>query len=87
MKKLVILSAILVTTAGFAQTGTSGSSNPSSDSDAAEQNETICRIVTDTGSRLNRSRVCMTRAQWAEHRRETQQNAERTQMRRVPTQY
>lgn len=72
MKTLIIAGAAMFATAAVAQapTTTGGDEDP---------NETICRVVTETGSRLNRSRVCMTRAQWAQHRRETRANVERQQ--------
>jgi hypothetical protein len=76
MKKLVILSAILTSSAGWAQTPTSGGGANEGNLDP---NETVCQAVAQTGSRLSRARVCMTRAQWAEQRRLTRQNIERTQ--------
>ena len=76
MKKLVILSAILVSSAAWAQTPTSGGGANEANLDP---NETVCQPVAQTGSRLSRVRVCMTRAQWAEQRRLTRQNIERTQ--------
>jgi hypothetical protein len=77
MKKLIIVSAALVSGAAFAQ---APSRAPAADDDPSG---TICRIITETGSRLNRSRVCKTRAEWAEWRREMRENTDRTQMRRV----
>jgi hypothetical protein len=40
-------------------------------------------MVAQTGSRLSRTRVCMTRAEWAEARRLTRQGTERVQTQRV----
>jgi hypothetical protein len=77
MKSLVIVIAILVETAAYAQ-----SEAPATD-DGTDANETICRTSTDTGSRLNRTRICRTRAEWEAARRETRQNVERSQTRRV----
>jgi hypothetical protein len=71
---------VVVATAGFAQ---AASSAPSPADLKADPNETICRIIHETGSRLSRSRICMTRAQWIEWQRELRENTERTQMRRV----
>ena len=42
-------------------------------------NKQICRAVADTGSRLGRSRVCHTEQEWAELRRQTQQNVDHVQ--------
>lgn len=50
---------------------------------AYNPNETICRVTGETGSRLNRSRVCMTRAQWEAHQRNTQRDVEHAQTTRV----
>ena len=50
-----------------------------------DPNQTICRAILETGSRLARGRVCMTRAQWEQYRRETQAEVERAQMRRSHT--
>jgi hypothetical protein len=64
MKKLAILTAILVSNAASAEvSGTSGN-RP-----AADPDQTICRNIAVTGSRLTHSRICKTRAQWAEQRR------------------
>ncbi len=83
MKKLIVVSAILVATAGFAQ-------NPGpvvGTGSTANQTETICRTVAETGSRLSRTRVCRTRAQWEQERREVRQDIERSQTRRVEKQF
>ncbi|HEX4737854.1 MAG TPA: hypothetical protein VH331_09855 [Allosphingosinicella sp.] len=39
----------------------------------------ICRDVAETGSRLSSERVCMTKEQWEESRREARQTIERAQ--------
>lgn len=77
MKKLVIVSVILIATGAYAQSGTPPADN------ARASNDVICRTVVDTGSRLNRSRMCKTRAEWEVYRREARQNVERSQTRRV----
>jgi hypothetical protein len=80
MKRLIVASMALVASAGFAQTA---SSAPSPAYMKEDPNETICRIIRETGSRLSRSRICRTRAEWIEWQRELRENTERTQMRRV----
>ena len=76
MKKALFLSVLFVSTAATAQA-------PASRQSAAhDPNETICRTVANTGSRLSRSRVCMTRAQWDDYRRVTRQALEQTQSNR-----
>ena len=83
MKKLIVVSAILVATAGLAQTTgpivvTGATMSP---------NERVCRTVAETGSRLSRTRVCQTRAQWDQQRREMRQNVEQSQTRNPGKQY
>ena len=84
MKKMVILTALLASSAAWAQTPTSGDDANES---AFDPNETVCQPVARTGSRLSRARICMTRAQWAEQRRLTRQSAERVQANRGERQY
>ena len=79
MNKLIFISAILVSTAGSAQTSRPVAATGSS----LNQSETVCRIVAETGSRLARSRVCRTRAEWEQQRRETRDDIERGQRRQV----
>ena len=83
MKKIVFLSALLASSAGWAQAPSTGQQA----ADAPNPNEMICRSVEDTGSRLSRSRICMTRSQWAEQNRTTRQNVERTQNNRGARQF
>lgn len=66
MKSLVIL-ALLVPAAAAAQ----GSQN--------DPNERICRVTGETGSRLARNRICKTRAEWEELRREQRNTLDRAQ--------
>ena len=72
MKKLIFVSAILVSTAGFAQTGTTNTK-------ADQQNQQVCRVIAETGSRLSRSRVCMTRLEWEQRQRDMRETVERGQ--------
>ena len=44
-----------------------------------DANKQICRSIADTGSRLGRSRECHTAQEWADLRRQTQQNIDRIQ--------
>ena len=44
-----------------------------------DANQIVCQAQTEIGSRLNRRRVCRTRAEWAEHQRMYRQNIERAQ--------
>ena len=83
MKKIIVLSAFLMPMAAYAQ----DSSQVTVDAPTNNPNERVCRTITDTGSRLNRSRVCRTRAEWAQQRREMRQDVERSQANRNPRQF
>jgi hypothetical protein len=79
MKKAAIVSALLVTSAAaYAQ---AGGEAPATTKLGPNQdpNQIVCENQTEIGSRLNRRRVCRTRAEWAEHQREYRQNIERAQ--------
>jgi hypothetical protein len=62
--------------AGQAPSGSDAGTGP-------DPNQRVCRNLGETGSRLARTRVCLTRAQWEERRREARQNVERAQTTRV----
>ena len=70
MRFLAIL-ALLVPAAAAAQAPAGGA------------NDMICRITGETGSRLQRSRICKTRAEWDELRREQRNSIDRAQTRQV----
>ncbi len=44
-----------------------------------DPNQIICVNQTEIGSRLNRRRICRTRAEWAEHERMYRQDIEEAQ--------
>ncbi|WP_114954889.1 hypothetical protein [Sphingosinicella terrae] len=48
-----------------------------------DPNQVICQRIGETGSRLNRRRVCLTRAEWETRRRETKQGVDDAQNRRM----
>lgn len=83
MKKIIVLSSFLMPIAAYAQE----SAPVVVDAPSNSPNERVCRTITDTGSRLNRSRVCRTRAQWEQQRREMRQDVERSQANRNPRQF
>lgn len=76
---LPIAAAALTATAALSQTaaGTSKSGG------TYDPNEIVCRSFQESGSRLKSSRVCMTRGQWADWRREQRSNTETSQQRRA----
>ena len=67
---LFMILAIASSTAAFAE----------KPKDKGDKDQVICRTEADIGSRLGGTRVCMTREQWAERRRESREAAERAQM-------
>jgi hypothetical protein len=78
MKKLLFLAGSVMSAGAVAQAPTSGSGGASA---AADPNQTVCRNIADTSSRVSRTRVCMTRQQW-EERRQPRGNVERGQVNR-----
>jgi len=48
-----------------------------------DKDKLICRTDPDLGTRLGGTRVCLTREQWAERRREAREAAEHVQMGRI----
>ncbi|HWT12046.1 MAG TPA: hypothetical protein VN231_04775 [Allosphingosinicella sp.] len=75
MLKTVISAALLAATAAAAQAeGNAPARGPDND-----PNEVVCVREAEIGSRLNRRRVCRTRAEWTEHRAQYKQSVERAQ--------
>ena len=74
MFKLVPLSALLAATAAVAQAPGDAANGKKTD-----PNEVICRTQNSTGSRLDRVRVCKTRAEWAQVRQEQRTTMDRVQ--------
>lgn len=44
-----------------------------------DPNKKVCRTISETGSRLNRTRACHTQAEWDELRRQTKAKIENIQ--------
>jgi hypothetical protein len=44
-----------------------------------DPNKMVCRTISETGSRLSKTRACHTQAEWAELRRQTRQTVEHIQ--------
>ena len=70
MKSLAIL-ALAVSAAAFAQ------------APAGNADDIICRVTGETGSRLQRSRICKTRAEWEQARREQRTSLDRAQTQQI----
>jgi hypothetical protein len=50
---------------------------------AQKPTDTICRDIEETGSRLASHRVCMTRGQWEEQRRNSRQMIDKAQEQQI----
>jgi hypothetical protein len=76
MKSLIFASAVLAASAGVEQAAApapdqSNQAAPAATTEPADKDadKVICRNVESTATRLGRTRVCMTRAEWAESSR------------------
>ncbi|WP_395613718.1 hypothetical protein [Allosphingosinicella sp.] len=79
MKKSLFVCALLLSTAVSAEPASNASPNAAN---APDPNAMICRNQRETGSMLNRTRVCKTRAQWEAERRDNRQSIDRAQTNR-----
>jgi hypothetical protein len=79
MKKAAFLSALLVS--GVAALAQAPAEAPATTKTGPNQdpNQIVCQTQTEIGSRLNRRRVCRTRAEWAAHQRMYRDNIEKAQ--------
>ena len=75
MKRLILIAALLAPTGALADGGSSGA-------DAKRNTQMVCRPIKETGSRLSKKRVCMTREQWAEQKRIMRTDLNQAQTRR-----
>ena len=71
MRRLAILALLMPAAAAAAETP------------ATSPNDLVCRVTGETGSRLQRSRICKTRAEWDQLRREQRSTIDRAQTRQV----
>jgi hypothetical protein len=82
MKTALFFGALFLSAAASAQ---APNARHAGSDERYDPNQTICRNLANTGSRLSRTRVCMTRAQWEDYRRATRQALEQTQSNRRAT--
>ncbi|HYE29520.1 MAG TPA: hypothetical protein VEA61_14970 [Allosphingosinicella sp.] len=78
MKRLILIAALLVPTGALADGGSS-----SSGASARKSTQMVCRPIKETGSRLSKRRICMTREQWAEQKRIMRSDLNQAQTRRL----
>ena len=76
MKRLILIAALLVPGAALADSGGNSGAN------AKKSTQMVCRPIAETGSRLSKRRVCMTREQWAEQKRIMRTDLNQAQTRR-----
>ena len=82
MKKYLFCAALFLSGAASAQPGTPSPSPNGAGARGDNPDQVICRSVREIGSMLARSRVCKTRAQWEEQRRQSRQNVDQSQSNR-----
>ena len=77
MKLFLIAAALILpgTAAALA------ASPPEAKSDDSER--MICRTIGETGSRLSKRKLCMTAAEWAEHKRTTKEDIDKAQVTQI----
>ena len=78
-KALQLVSAVALVT------GTALLAQPSGGASKSNSNKQICHTVSETGSRLGRTRACHTAQEWEELRRQTKQTVDRIQNMRPDT--
>jgi hypothetical protein len=76
MKKMILIAALLVPPTGALADSSSSSVN------AKRNMQMVCRPIRETGSRLSKKRVCMTREEWAEQKRMMRTDLNQAQTRR-----
>lgn len=82
MKKYLFCVAMLMAGTASAQPGSTNASPNGAGARAGDPNEMLCRSIAEMGTRLNRQRICKTRAEWAEERRQQRQNIDQNQTNR-----
>jgi hypothetical protein len=59
--------------------GSAAASEPAKEKKALDPNEKVCETIKPVGSRLATKRVCATRAEWAEQRKQDREETEKAQ--------
>jgi hypothetical protein len=77
MNKIILMAAVAFAGGGFA--AQAQDTAPSADATTRKAEKMVCKTVGETGSRLKRSKVCRTAAQWAEQRQIDRANIDRSQ--------
>lgn len=77
MNRILVLAGTAIAAIAVAATAQTPAA-PTEDRDSG-QLKVVCKSISEIGSRLNRRRVCRTRAQWEEVDAQTRQVVERVQ--------
>ena len=77
--------AISAATAGFAQAAAQPQ-QPAAGAKQSDAGQMVCERQLDTGSRLSSHKICHTRAEWEQLRRDDRSMVERVQMQRPMSQ-
>jgi len=72
MKQLILIAALVAPGAALA----------APDGDAKRGMQMVCKPIKETGSRLSKKKVCMTREEWAEQKRIMRSDLNQAQTRR-----
>ena len=81
MSRLMLIAAVMAP--AVALTAPSGAlAQSGSNADAKRNAQLVCRPIKETGSRLSKKRICMTREQWAEQKRIMRTDLNQAQTRR-----
>jgi hypothetical protein len=81
MKKLILIAALLAP-AGTLVAPSVALAGSGADADAKRNTQLVCRPIKETGSRLSKKRICMTREQWVEQKRIMRTDLNQAQTRR-----
>jgi hypothetical protein len=76
MKRLILIVALVAPTGAIAQ------GSGSLEAKARKGTQMVCRPIKETGSRLSKKRICMTREEWAEQKRIMRTDLNQAQTRR-----
>ena len=77
MKRLILIAALVAPSMALAQDGGS-----SAEAKSRKGTQMVCRAIKETGSRLSKRKLCLTRDQWAEQKRIMRNDLQEAQGRR-----
>ena len=83
MRKLLVCSAIIAVSVSVPAVADPQAAPAIQSSQTGPADQVICERQEDTGSRLSSHKICHTRSQWAEIRRDDRSDVERAQSQRA----